>query len=762
MSAGNDQRPTPIRAAANDVSRFRDYADADADWFWELDPNFRFAIVSRRQDGRSPIRENDLLGKTPWEFADADPNTDPEWAGFLATLERRQAFRDFRIRVQRNGDPAVFWRLSGKPVIDDEGTFYGYRGVATDETVEAIRRTQLQTVAADYQAALEMASEGIAYFDGKHRLAFTSTAFRGLVRLPPATLKLGTPFVNIITALRSTLALGADEAAEVAPTVPTRGPVNWTFTDGRRLIGEVRLLPSGGHAIIVRDAQIGYAAAAAESAGVQRFREMMSSSLQGFLTHVDGQIVYANPAAAQIFGCNLDKFVGSEIWEFIEPAEIPRLQAYGEARIAGEDVPERYQVHCRHSDGSPVEMEFLVRLEEWGGLRAFHIFLQDRTVELHAERALANSERRFRNLIEGSIQGFFVHRDWQILYSNTAAAKIFGFTVDEFVGHDVTRLIAPEELETVSEIHRRRLAGDADVPERYQMWGVRKDGVPVAVEVFSRIVDWIDGPAIQSTLMDITQRKTIEVSLVRAKEAAEHADRAKTDFLGNMSHELRTPLNAIIGFSQLIRDQVMGEVSARYIDYAGAIHSSGMHLLEVVNDLLDVASIESGAMVLSDERLDLGDVARSCERMLRPRAQKAGLLVSMDVPDTPLMMLGDDRRLKQILINLIGNAIKFTERGGRIIVSASCDVNGRIVLSIEDTGIGISEENLKTVFDPFFRVDTAFVSQREGTGLGLPLVRALADMHGAEIGIESSPGVGTKVTLVFPPERTLAQADPED
>ena len=412
----------------------------------------------------------------------------------------------------------------------------------------------------------------------------------------------------------------------------------------------------------------------------------------------------------------------------------------------------------RRRDGIPLRVEFLVRMGEWKGQRAFHVFAQDRTSEHQALRALSESERRFRDLVEGSIQGYFVHSDWKIIYANSAAAGIFGYDPAEFIGLDLRQLIAPEERDAISSLRDRRLAGDVDAPERYEVGGVRKDGAALVFETFSRLVDWDGKPAIQATILDVTERKNVETYLMYAKETAERADRAKTEFLGNMSHEFRTPLNAIIGFSQMIKDQMMGEALPQYVEYAGAINSSGVHLLDVVNDLLDVASIESGTLTISEEIVDLVDACKACERMLRHRAHKSQVIVSLQVPDKPIRFKGDLRRLKQILINLVGNAIKFTDPDGRVTLSAEVDEKGRARLVVTDTGIGIPKEHLSHIFNPFYRVDTHYISQREGTGLGLPLVKTLADLHGAAIEIESEPGVGTRMFVIFPPQRTV---DPE-
>ena len=753
MANRSDQTPGLMRYGADDVARFRDYADAEADWFWELDPNFHFTIVSCRHEGRSSIRENDLLGKTLWAFADADPDSDPVWADFVGRLKRRVAFREFRICVRVDGEAPLYWRLSGKPVVGDDGTFFGYRGIATDETVEALRRGQLEALAADYQSVLQGFGAGVAYFNSRARLAFTNTQFRDLMPVRAESLKLESKFTDVIAAIADVLRPGTPVA--MLPNVPARQTVTWTRKDGTEVLCEIRPLPSGGHALIVSALQ------PIDIPGMAKFHGLMKSSLQAFITHVEGRIVFANSAAADIFGSTPSEMLELTVWDFMSPSEVPRLKAYGHARMEGDPAPERYQVQARRLDGTPMELEFLVCTENSEGRRAFHVFVQDRTNEHQAQRLLAHSERKFRDLVEGSIQGLFVHRDWKIIYANAAAATIFGYDSVNFEEADVRDLVSTDDIGLIEDMRNRRIAGDVNVPERYELQGVRADGSQIWVELFSRVVEWDGAPAIQTTIMDITQRKKIEGSLINAKDRAEHADRAKTEFLGNMSHELRTPLNAVIGFSQLIRDQIMGEISPQYIDYAASIHTSGQHLLEVVNDLLDVASIESGSMALHEEPVDLSEIARTCERMLRGRALRASLLISVERPDTPVRVTADARRLKQVFINLVGNAIKFTEQGGSIIIRVEALDDGCARMSVVDTGIGIPKEHQKDVFDAFFRVDSSFVSKREGTGLGLPLVRALSDLHQAEIGLESDVGVGTTVSLTFPEARTCHDSDGE-
>ncbi len=491
-----------------------------------------------------------------------------------------------------------------------------------------------------------------------------------------------------------------------------------------------------------------------ESDGTDPVRAIFDASPLGFLAHDKGRIVYANEAVARIFGYRPAEMRGMDLWSMFSQEEVPRLKSLASARARDESVPHQYETTAKRRDGNRCILEFTVRYGLWEGQELYHAFVQDRTVERDAERALADSERRFRDLIDGSIQGFFIHRDFEILYANRAAAEIFGYDPDSFVGISFESRVHPDFRGTLREYRRLRLLG-GPAPDRYEFLGLKRDGEPVWIEVMSRVVEWRGREAIQSTIIDITKRKDTEVSLRRAKEEAERASRAKTEFLANMSHELRTPLNAIIGFSQLIRDAMVGPLLDRYTEYAGSINSSGEHLLELINDLLDVAAIEAGEIRLSEEFVDLGEAIESCARMLRGRAHRAGLTFAVEVPDDAPCVRGDGRRIKQILINVMGNAVKFTPAGGNVSVRLTSGPAGGAMVEIADTGIGIAASEMTRVFDPFARVDHIYVSRVEGTGLGLPLVKSLANLMEIGIDLQSTPNVGTTMRLMFPESRII-------
>ncbi|MCH8092635.1 MAG: PAS-domain containing protein [Proteobacteria bacterium] len=245
-----------------------------------------------------------------------------------------------------------------------------------------------------------------------------------------------------------------------------------------------------------------------------------------------------------------------------------------------------------------------------------------------------------------------------------------------------------------------------------------------------------------------------------ARDEAEAANRAKSEFLTLMSHELRTPLNAIIGFSEIIKGEMFGPVGTdRYRDYAGDVHESGRHLLALINDILDLSKIEAGKLELDESDVDVAEVIHSCLRLVRERAGNGGVRLVTEIPEDLPALRFDERKLKQILINLLSNAVKFTPAGGTVTVKAWFRADSGYVFQVIDTGIGIAIEDIPKALTSFGRIDSKLARKYEGTGLGLPLTKSLVELSSGSMDLQSEVGIGTTVTVRFPKERIVVGAE---
>jgi cell cycle sensor histidine kinase DivJ len=367
-----------------------------------------------------------------------------------------------------------------------------------------------------------------------------------------------------------------------------------------------------------------------------------------------------------------------------------------------------------------------------------------------ADQAAAEGAAMYRFLADNAMDLITRHgTDGRIRFASPASQVMLGCAPESLVGLAPSALVHPDDLKTIQtafmEASYFGRAAAAEVRVK------RADGDYLWTEMRCRPAMPVNGEAadIVAVTRDISERKTQERALIDARDQAEEANRAKSRFLANMSHELRTPLNAIIGFSEVMTHEMFGPVgSARYLEYARVIHESGGHLLELINGILDMSKIEAGKFQLSEEIFDLSEVVTQSARFVKMQADRKGVALKTTIAPGAASIFADKRAIKQMLVNLITNGVKFTPRGGEVRVVAAREQG--IVLAVSDTGVGIGPDDLKRLGRPFEQVEGEHVRSQEGTGLGLALVKALTALHGGEVAIASALGEGTTVIVKLP------------
>ena len=382
------------------------------------------------------------------------------------------------------------------------------------------------------------------------------------------------------------------------------------------------------------------------------------------------------------------------------------------------------------------------------------------TRQLTLGNQLESSERRFRDFADIASDWYwemdadgivsYVSERFASIVGGAPAQSVLGMDADKFVRESV---VSAEQRESylTAVLNQREFRGIQlelkDPNGRSRYWSISARPNLDAHETFL---------GYRGVGSDITDAVYDEQSLREAKVRAEIANRAKSEFLANMSHELRTPLNAILGFSDMIAEQSLGpEAVERYSEYAVDIHKSGRHLLAIIDDILDLAKIEAGHTELAESEVPLSRLTDMFHTFLGHRFLECGIAFEIDIPhDAPAIWI-DKRKLAQVIINLLSNALKFTPRGGKVALSSHRNGDGSLALSVRDTGIGIAPEDMQTVLAPFGQVESAFSRKNHGAGLGLPLARSLTELHGGTLTIDSELGVGTTVTVTLPANRVM-------
>lgn len=492
-------------------------------------------------------------------------------------------------------------------------------------------------------------------------------------------------------------------------------------------------------------------------------------------------ITYASLSHKAVLGYEPGDLVGKPLLSFAHKKDVPELQRILQAQLAMlaasgkelvlDDFKANIETRIRHSDGSYRLMEIVVRGLGQELLLASH----DITEQREALHILIDSEERFRLLFENAPEAYYIlDAEGKFVDGNRAAEAMIGTSRDDFIGKSFFKagLLHPKHYPRAAAHLARNLMGHRAGPDELLL--KQKGGKWINIEVTTFPVNFKAKKLVLGIARDISHRKEQESLLRQARLRAEEASRAKSSFLAGMSHELRTPLNAVIGFSEILLDKQMGDLNESQEEYVRDIHESGRHLLNLINEVLDLAKVESGTMELQRAPVSVGATCNDSLVMVRQKALSHGINLQCKVDEMPQSLSLDERKLKQVLFNLLSNAVKFTPDRGTVTMRARLEAEapqssagsapGRptpdfppevqrrwLVVEVEDSGIGIEPTLIETLFDPFEQIDGAAVDGTVGTGLGLPLSRSIAELHGGTLnGFSEGQGKGARFTAILP------------
>ena len=453
------------------------------------------------------------------------------------------------------------------------------------------------------------------------------------------------------------------------------------------------------------------------------------------------EILAANLSAERLFGRGPGELAGRRVALLFAES-----QDGGPPAEIFERVPAT--VAGLRADGARFHMEIAVTSvrREW-----YIAYARDVTARARSQEALAASEAWFRAAAENLGEGVIMAdvRD-AVVYVNPRLAELSGYAATEMLGRPVESfLILDEDREAYRQRLHARLEG---LSEQYETRLLRKDGGSFWAEVHATPFRDADGRVmgVLSAVLDVTDRRRVQEELVLAVDAAQDATRAKSAFLANMSHELRTPMNAIIGYSEMLQDDLRDRGLETFLPDLGRIHAAAQHLLTLINDILDISKIEAGRLELVLETFAVGPMVREVESTMQPMLEKRGNTLEVSCPADIGEMQADSTRVRQVLLNLLSNAGKFTENGRIRLDVRREPAEPALVFEIRDTGIGMSAEQLAKLFQPFTQADAAITRKYGGTGLGLAISRQLCRMMGGDISVESELGGGSTFTIRLP------------
>ena len=756
------QRENELRAAnAESQGRLQAFFDNSPIALYIKDTDQRFLAANKAFESIYGVNASALIGRRteevmPWFSTIAEEKLDPK------------VLEDGTLQSQEHAIPGpdgpVGRAFTTKfPIRDTNGDITAIGCVGINVTKFKAVEQALEDKSRVLEMTLRAIDQGFAMFDEDMRVITCNQRFFDLHYYPGQLPKDGIPMREVMLEYAKTGIYGTEDpesrideriAYLNGPDRPERE--ERLQPDGRIIDVRRNPVPSGGYVATYTDiTDIKQAEKKSETS-----RQLLHETLHALPASVafynrDEELVFCNQATLNLYpwqtalhtpGHTFEEQIRESVASGMVPDAINQEETWIEERI--HQYRNSAQNVETHHSGNRWILSSYRKVSDGGTVAIRH----DISKRKEAERALRESEENYRSLIENSIVGINITRYGQLLFINQALADIFGYDSAEELMKigSVVHLVAPHERERIAQYGRDRMSG-RPAPSLFEYEARRKDGSTIWLQRSARVVNWRGVRAVQGTLVDVTERKNAEERLRNAVTVAEAANRAKSEFLAKMSHELRTPLNAIIGFSEILSRETFGPLGhEKYNNYVGDITASGRHLLDMITDILDMSKIEAGRQDIHPEHIDLSKAVREAAQVVRGQLERQQLTLSIDIASDIPSVYADPRALRQVLLNLLSNAIKFTEALGQVTVSARLGDSGNVQLSVSDTGIGIKEKDLEKVLQPFGQAGSAQTSAQAGTGLGLPIVKSLVELHGGWFDLTSQQGKGTTATVSFP------------
>ena len=700
---------------------------------WTMDAQEHFHLAAQAFADAMGPRTAEVIGK-PWREIAATLGLDTE-ARIANAVAARDTFSGIVVAWPAASGGTVSVELSGLPIFDRERSFRGYRGFGVCRTTPS---APVQTEAPPpapaepaHQPAKEPerplltvvpASPNVVPFPG------------GPEKRPALTPVERSAFVEIGEKLKN----GTPAAAPVPPAEPDEPAEALTSQPAA-----TDLMPSA------------FATPPANATAAQKNAEAQLAVLErlpvGVLIHRNDALLYANRAFLEWTGyADITAVAQADGLErlVVDPqaGALDRLNGTGKtftiATRTGDTLTCEGRLYSVPWQGESALMLALIRTAEAARLRDAEITLRAAEAEI----------RELRSILDTATDGIVVvDREGLILTLNRPAEALFGYEYHEIARRPFTELFAPESERLARDYLDGLLTNgvaSALNAGREVIGRVRQGGLIPLFMTMGRIGE---GKKFCAVLRDITQWKRAEEDLINARRTAERASSAKSDFLAKISHEIRTPLNAVLGFSEVILNEQFGALgNDRYREYMRDIHVSGEHLVSLINDLLDLSKIEAGKLDLVFASVNLNELVRGCVALMQPQANGSRIIIRSSLSPSLPAVMADARSVRQIVLNLLSNSIKFTGAGGQVIVSTAATERGEAILRVRDTGAGMTEKEIETAMEPFRQLATSTRHGSGGTGLGLPLTKALAEANRASFAIKSAKDAGTLVEVVFP------------